>query len=107
MMIRPRPRSPATARNGTQGAGGGDEAGCDIDPRISVAAQSLQDFRLIESRSRQSCGISLGVRQGKTMGEGEVVYLAWSDYVGITRCRGIPATDVAKRMEYGLGWAVA
>lgn len=41
------------------------------------------------------------------MGEGEVVYLAWSDYVGITRCRGIPATDVAKRMEYGLGWAVA
>ena len=41
------------------------------------------------------------------MGEGEVVYLAWSDYVGITRCRGIPATDLAKRMEYGLGWAVA
>ena len=41
------------------------------------------------------------------MAEGEVVYLAWSDYVGITRCRGIPATDVAKRMDYGLGWAVA
>ena len=41
------------------------------------------------------------------MGEGEVVYLAWNDYVGMTRCRGVPATDVAKRMEYGLGWAVA
>jgi glutamine synthetase len=41
------------------------------------------------------------------MGEGEVVYLAWSDYVGMTRCRGVPASDIAKRMEYGLGWAVA
>jgi len=41
------------------------------------------------------------------MGEGEVVYLAWNDYVGMTRCRGVPATDIAKRMEYGLGWAVA
>jgi glutamine synthetase len=41
------------------------------------------------------------------MGEGEVVYLAWSDYVGMTRCRGVPATDIAKRMDHGLGWAVA
>jgi glutamine synthetase len=41
------------------------------------------------------------------MGEGEVVYLAWNDYVGLTRCRGVPASDIAKRMEYGLGWAVA
>ena len=41
------------------------------------------------------------------MAEGEVVYLAWNDYVGITRCRGIPAADVGRRMAYGLGWAVA
>jgi glutamine synthetase len=41
------------------------------------------------------------------MAEGEVVYLAWTDYVGIMRCRGIPASDVTKRMAYGLGWAVA
>jgi len=41
------------------------------------------------------------------MAKGEVVYLAWNDYVGITRCRGIPAADVARRMAHGLGWAVA
>jgi glutamine synthetase len=41
------------------------------------------------------------------MSEGEVVFLAWSDYVGITRCRGVPAADLTKRMAYGLGWAVA
>jgi glutamine synthetase len=41
------------------------------------------------------------------MAEGEVVYLAWNDYVGLTRCRGVPADEIAKRIEYGLGWAVA
>jgi glutamine synthetase len=41
------------------------------------------------------------------MAAGDVVYLAWTDYVGILRCRGVPADDIAKRMEYGLGWAVA
>lgn len=41
------------------------------------------------------------------MTDGEVIYLAWSDYVGITRCRGVPAGDIARRMAYGLGWAVA
>jgi glutamine synthetase len=41
------------------------------------------------------------------MAAGDVVYLAWTDYVGILRCRGVPASDIAKRMEYGLGWAVA
>jgi glutamine synthetase len=41
------------------------------------------------------------------MNEGEIVYLAWSDYVGITRCRGVPASDIAGRMRHGLGWAVA
>jgi glutamine synthetase len=44
---------------------------------------------------------------GGRMAEGEVVYLAWTDYVGLLRCRGLPASDLPKRMEYGLGWAVA
>lgn len=37
----------------------------------------------------------------------DVAYLCWSDYVGITRCRGVPAADLAKRMKKGLGWAAA
>lgn len=37
----------------------------------------------------------------------DVAYLCWSDYVGITRCRGVPAADVPKRLAKGLGWAVA
>lgn len=41
------------------------------------------------------------------MAEGDIVYLAWNDYVGITRCRGVPEGDVEKRLAYGLGWAVA
>lgn len=41
------------------------------------------------------------------MSDGEVIYLAWSDYVGITRCRGVPAGEITKRMKHGLGWAVA
>lgn len=41
------------------------------------------------------------------MADGDVIYLAWSDFVGITRCRGLPAGDIEKRMAYGLGWAVA
>lgn len=41
------------------------------------------------------------------MADGDIIYLAWNDYVGLTRCRGVPAGDIAKRMEYGLGWAVA
>ena len=43
----------------------------------------------------------------KASNDGEVVLLAWSDYVGITRCRGVPAAALADRMEHGLGWAVA
>lgn len=39
--------------------------------------------------------------------DGEVVLLAWSDYVGITRCRGVPAGALKDRMAHGLGWAVA
>ncbi len=39
--------------------------------------------------------------------DGEVVLLAWSDYVGITRCRGVPSGALKDRMAHGLGWAVA
>lgn len=41
------------------------------------------------------------------MADGEVVYLAWSDYVGITRCRGVPIAELESRLRNGLGWAVA
>ena len=41
------------------------------------------------------------------MSEGEVIYLAWSDMVGVTRVRGVPAGEISRRMAYGLGWAVA
>jgi glutamine synthetase len=37
----------------------------------------------------------------------EIAYLCWSDYVGITRCRGVPVADLPRRMAKGLGWAVA
>lgn len=37
----------------------------------------------------------------------DIAFLCWSDLVGITRCRGVPAGDLKKRMAYGLGWAVA
>ncbi len=36
-----------------------------------------------------------------------IVMLAWSDYVGITRCRAVPASQVSGRFATGLGWAVA
>ena len=41
------------------------------------------------------------------MTDDEIVLLGWSDYVGLTRCRGIPASEVSARMEHGLGWAAA
>src|SRR5688572_27265456 len=46
-------------------------------------------------------------KAGADMADGDIIYLAWNDYVGLTRCRGVPAGDISKRMEYGLGWAVA
>lgn len=36
-----------------------------------------------------------------------LVYLLWSDLVGITRCRGVPRRDYERRLEAGLGWACA
>lgn len=38
---------------------------------------------------------------------GGVSLLAWSDFVGVTRCRAVPTHEMAGRMEDGLGWAVA
>ncbi|MGQ0567061.1 MAG: hypothetical protein ACT4OK_18625 [Gemmobacter sp.] len=37
----------------------------------------------------------------------EIAYLCWSDYVGLTRCRGVPVSELPGRMAKGLGWAVA
>lgn len=39
--------------------------------------------------------------------DGEIALLAWSDYVGITRCRGVPLAELDGRLRNGLGWAVA
>ena len=41
------------------------------------------------------------------MADDEIVLLGWSDYVGLTRCRGVPASEIPARMEHGLGWAAA
>ena len=41
------------------------------------------------------------------MNHGEIVLFSWSDYVGLMRCRGVQLSEVDRRMEYGLGWAVA
>lgn len=40
------------------------------------------------------------------LGDG-ITLLAWSDYVGLTRCRGIPSEELPARAMNGLGWAVA
>lgn len=37
----------------------------------------------------------------------EIIHLCWTDYVGITRCRAMPASQYPARRERGLGWAVA
>ena len=41
------------------------------------------------------------------MTNGDIALLAWNDYVGLTRCRGIPAGMVANRLVTGLGWSVS
>jgi glutamine synthetase len=41
------------------------------------------------------------------MADGDITYLAWNDLVGLTRVRGVPTNEMRRRMEYGLGWAVA
>lgn len=39
--------------------------------------------------------------------EGEIVLLIWTDYVGLARCRGVPAAAFRSRHAHGLGWAVS
>ncbi len=39
--------------------------------------------------------------------DGEVTLLAWCDYVGIMRCRGVPAAALPDQLAHGLGWAAA
>lgn len=41
------------------------------------------------------------------MSDADVALLAWSDFVSITRCRGVPAEQLRDREADGLGWAVA
>ncbi len=41
------------------------------------------------------------------MSDSDLVLLAWSDYVGITRVRGLVSEIYPKRMTTGIGWAVA
>ena len=39
------------------------------------------------------------------MSEEGLIYLLWSDLVGLTRARGVPLGDYARRQEAGLCWA--
>jgi glutamine synthetase len=41
------------------------------------------------------------------MSESGLIYLLWSDLVGMTRTRGIPLRDFDSKLETGLGWANA
>ncbi len=41
------------------------------------------------------------------MNESGLIYLLWSDLVGMTRTRGVPLRDFERRLESGLGWACA
>ena len=41
------------------------------------------------------------------MSNGELVYLVWNDFVGLSRTRGVPTAQYDRRREHGLGWAVA
>ena len=41
------------------------------------------------------------------MSDDGITYLLWHDLVGVTRTRGVPTRDLAKRLSAGLGWARA
>src|SRR5579863_7208582 len=43
----------------------------------------------------------------KNVSEDGLTYLLWHDLVGVTRTRGVPRRDLAKRLTTGLGWARA
>ena len=38
---------------------------------------------------------------------GELIFLVWSDLVGISRTRGVPVGEYDRRRAHGLGWALA
>ena len=41
------------------------------------------------------------------MSKDGLIYLVWSDLVGMARTRGVPIADFDRRLESGLGWANA
>ena len=41
------------------------------------------------------------------MSRGELIFLVWSDLVGISRTRGVPVADYERHRAHGLGWAMA
>ena len=41
------------------------------------------------------------------MASGELIFLIWSDFVGISRTRGVPVGEYERRRAHGLGWAMA
>ena len=41
------------------------------------------------------------------MASGELIFLVWSDFVGIARTRGVPVAEYGQRRAHGLGWAMA
>lgn len=41
------------------------------------------------------------------MAESGVMYLLWNDLVGVTRTRGVPLSEFDRRLDAGLGWAMA
>jgi len=49
----------------------------------------------------------MGAEGGNPVLGDDITLLAWSDYVGITRCRGVPSDALPSRAASGLGWAVA
>ena len=38
---------------------------------------------------------------------GELVFLVWNDFVGLSRTRGVPLAELERRRAKGLGWALA
>ncbi|MBT5433893.1 MAG: glutamine synthetase, partial [Rhodospirillaceae bacterium] len=41
------------------------------------------------------------------MASGELILLIWNDLVGLSRTRGVPVSQYERRMDHGLGWALA
>jgi len=41
------------------------------------------------------------------MASGELIFLVWTDFVGLARTRGVPVSEYERRRAHGLGWAMA